>query len=189
MCRIGIVVGLGVVLVGCVYVQDMVLLDVVEVLIFVIFVVCDSELFYQFDFWVGDWIVMVGVGQFVGINLISVEENGCLLLEKWMFVNGGMGQSYNFYNLVIDKWCQVWVSQGVMIDYEGGLIDMGLMKLIGMIIYFVSVLIVDFIGEWMLNVDGMVIQYFEQYDVEKDEWVVWFIGQYMCCDDEVMVIN
>lgn len=189
MRRIGIVAGLGVALAGCVHAQDTAPPDAAEAPTPVISAACDSEPFHQFDFWVGDWTVTAGAGQFAGTNSISVEENGCLLLEKWTSVNGGTGQSYNFYNPATEKWRQVWVSQGAMIDYEGGLTDSGSMKLTGTITYPASALTADFTGEWTPNADGTVTQHFEQYDAEKDEWVVWFTGQYTRRDDEAMATN
>lgn len=140
--------------------------------------VCESEGFHAFDFWLGQWDVTAPNGQFAGTNSITREENGCLLLEKWSSASGGTGQSYNYYNPATEKWRQVWVSAGAMIDYEGGLTDTGSMKLVGTITYPSNAQTADFTGEWTPNEDGTVTQHFEQYNSETDEWAVWFTGIY-----------
>ena len=140
---------------------------------------CSSDAFHQFDFWIGDWTVSTPDGTYAGDNKITRQEQGCLLLEQWTSSNGSTGQSYNYYNPATEKWRQVWVSAGAMIDYEGGLTDTGSMKLQGKITYVATALTADFTGEWTPNADGTVTQHFEQYDAEKDEWVVWFTGIYI----------
>lgn len=139
---------------------------------------CSSEAFHQFDFWLGDWDVTTPDGAFAGNNEITSEEGGCLIVERWMSVNGGTGQSYNYFNPATEKWRQVWVSTGAMINYQGGLTETGSMKLDGVITYVASAQTADFTGEWTHNEDGTVTQHFEQYDAEKDEWVAWFTGVY-----------
>ena len=139
---------------------------------------CSGEAFHQFDFWVGDWTVTTPDGTYAGDNKITREEGGCLILERWTSANGGTGQSYNYYNPATEKWRQVWVSTGAMIDYEGGLTESGSMKLAGTITYVDSAQTADFTGEWTLEADGTVTQHFEQYNAETEEWVPWFTGTY-----------
>lgn len=139
---------------------------------------CGGEAFKQFDFWIGNWDVTTPDGNLAGENLITSEENGCLILERWQSANGGTGQSYNFYNPATEKWRQVWISQGGMIDYEGGLTESGSMKLEGTITYVATGLQAPFTGEWTPNEDGTVTQYFEQYDAETEQWNPWFSGLY-----------
>ena len=93
-------------------------------------------------------------------------------------VNGGTGQSYNYYDPARQKWRQVWVSSTAMIDYEGGLTETGSMKLEGTITYLANAQTAPFTGEWTLNENGTVRQYFEQYDAESDTWKPWFTGLY-----------
>ena len=119
---------------------------------------CNSEAFKQFDFWLGHWEVTTPDGTLAGENLITSEENGCLVLERWSSAGGGTGQSYNYYNPATEKWRQVWVSQGGMIDYEGGLTDTGTMKLTGTITYVATGQQAPFTGEWTPNEDGTVTQ-------------------------------
>jgi hypothetical protein len=140
---------------------------------------CSDAAFAQFDFWLGDWGVYAPDDTFAGNNQITREEGGCLILERWTSVNGGTGQSYNYYNPATEKWRQVWVSQGAQIDYEGGLTDAGSMKLIGTITYVANGQQADFTGEWTPNADGSVTQHFEQFNSETDAWDVWFTGRYV----------
>ncbi len=138
---------------------------------------CSEELFRQFDFWVGHWEVFATTGQKAGENIISIEENGCLLVERWRGESGITGQSYNYVDLATKKWRQVWVSAGATIDYEGGLNDDGAMFLEGEIAYPTGIT-ANFTGKWTVEEDGSVRQHFQQYDDEKEEWTDWFIGIY-----------
>ena len=139
---------------------------------------CSAAGYHQFDFWLGDWNVTDASGTQQGVNKIIREEKGCLLVERWTSAAGNTGQSYNYYNPVSDKWRQVWVSQGAIIDYEGGLTETGSMKLVGTISPQAGGEAAPFTGEWTLNEDGSVTQHFEQYNAEDDEWAVWFTGIY-----------
>ncbi|GAB5456401.1 MAG: hypothetical protein Hens2KO_26300 [Henriciella sp.] len=143
---------------------------------------CIQDAYKQFDFWLGTWEVTTPDGAVAGTNKITSEESGCLILETWRSATGGSGQSYNYYNPATEKWRQVWVSAGFIIDYEGGLTASGSMKLAGKITYTASSFEADFTGEWALNDDGTVTQHFEQYDAENDEWTTWFTGIYTRID-------
>lgn len=140
---------------------------------------CSSDEFKQFDFWLGDWDVTTPNGAFAGNNSITSEEGGCLVLETWTSANGTTGQSYNYYNPATEKWRQVWVSAGLLIDYEGGLTETGSMKLTGTATYISSGKEADFTGEWTPNKDGTVTQHFEQFDAAEQAWKPWFTGIYM----------
>lgn len=139
---------------------------------------CDDEAYKQFDFWVGTWDVFDTAGVKQGRNVITKEEGGCLVLEKWTSVSGSKGQSYNVYNPDTDTWRQLWVSNGTLIDYIGGLDEEGAMHLEGTITYHAGPLAAAFRGEWTPNEDGTVTQYFAQYDPETDLWQDWFTGIY-----------
>lgn len=132
---------------------------------------CGGEAFKQFDFWLGEWNVTTPDGTLAGENLITSEENGCLVLERWRSAGGGTGQSYNYFNPATEKWRQVWISQG-------GLTETGTMRLEGTITYVATGQQAPFTGEWTPNEDGTVTQYFEQYDAETDQWNPWFTGLY-----------
>jgi len=80
---------------------------------------CDRPEYRQFDFWVGDWEVTSG-GQAAGVNLVTLEEDGCLIHEHWKGAGGGTGQSFNFYDRADRHWHQVWVSSsGSVLDLVG----------------------------------------------------------------------
>lgn len=138
---------------------------------------CQEDVYRAFDFWLGTWDVTTPDGQPAGTNIISEQENGCLLLEEWTSVSGGTGQSYNFYDPGKKKWRQVWVSGGATIDYAGGLNDDGAMVLEGEISNRNGTTF-PFRGTWTLQDDGSVKQHFVQYNPETEEWADWFIGIY-----------
>ena len=142
---------------------------------------CQEEIYRAFDFWLGEWEVFGrnNEGELIkgGDNKISVQENGCLILEEWTDVRGGTGQSYNFYDPGMEKWRQVWVSGFGTIDYAGGLNDEGAMVLEGDIAYRAGTK-ARFRGTWTLEDDGSVTQYFQQYDADDEKWVDWFTGIY-----------
>ena len=83
--------------------------------------------FHDFDFWVGDWDVR-GTGQPpVGPparNTVTVEDNGCVVMEHWHAPNGSEGQSFNIYDRSYGVWRQTWVDNGGgQHDYRGALKD------------------------------------------------------------------
>lgn len=140
---------------------------------------CSGPLHEAFDFWVGDWEVRSPDGKLAGTNIISLEEAGCLLLERWTGVGGSTGQSYNFVDPSTRLWRQVWVSSGAVIDYSGGPAGEGSMRLEGTIHYQTSGAVHPFRGTWTLSPDGSVRQHFEQADPETGAWSDWFTGIYV----------
>lgn len=138
---------------------------------------CDGSAYDDFDFWLGTWDVTDASGTLQGRNAITKEENGCLVIERWTSVNGGTGQSYNYYDPTTEKWRQVWVSGGFTIDYEGGLEEDGTMRLEGEI-HLRNGASAPFRGIWTLLADGRIKQHFDQYDTEKEQWNAWFTGYY-----------
>lgn len=144
---------------------------------------CSAEAFRQFDFWLGNWDVTDTKGNLAGRNVITSEENGCLVLETWTSAKGGTGQSYNIYDPNAELWRQIWISPGFMIDYSGGLTATGSMRLVGEISYH-SGGTFPFSGEWSPLDDGTVRQHFEQYDAQSDAWQPWFTGIYTKVEGE-----
>ena len=138
---------------------------------------CEGAPYRDFDFWVGEWDVFTPDGKKAGENLITLEENECLILERWTSVSGGTGQSYNYYDLAAQNWRQVWVSAAATIDYTGGLNDAGAMALEGEIAYRNGTT-APFRGVWTALADGSVRQDFEQYNAATEEWAPWFTGVY-----------
>ena len=74
----------------------------------------------QLDFWLGDWVVKSPDGNVVGHNSITVADGDCAIHEHWTDVQGGEGQSFNFYNQTTRKWHQSWVDdQGQIAEFDG----------------------------------------------------------------------
>jgi len=140
---------------------------------------CTSPLHDDFDFWIGEWEVFAANGAKAGENSITRAEYGCLLVERWTDATGITGQSYNYLDPGTNKWRQLWVSGGAVIDYSGGLTDTGSMKLEGTIAYQAGGPAIPFTGEWTPNPDGTVTQHFEQFDPATGEWSDWFTGTYV----------
>jgi hypothetical protein len=71
---------------------------------------CTSAEYRQFDFWVGDWNVQMPNGQPAGHNLVTLEQDGCLLIEHWKSAAGGQtGTSFNYYDVRDKKWHQLYL--------------------------------------------------------------------------------
>jgi len=141
---------------------------------------CTDGIFRDFDFWVGEWDVFNPSGAKVGRNLISREENGCLLVERWAGASGSTGQSFTFVDRAAGMWRQVWVSAGLTLDIAGALNESGEMVLEGEAAFGgpAGAKISRFRGVWTKLDDGGVRQHFQQYDSETERWVDWFIGNY-----------
>ncbi len=138
---------------------------------------CTDEHFSDFDFWLGTWDVYTG-DTLAGRNVITKEEGGCLVLETWTSASGSTGQSYNYYDPAKDKWRQVWISRGIIIDYGGGLDDEGRMNLEGTITSNGDGQVAPFKGRWSPLEDGTIQQTFWTFDSETEEWNLWFDGNY-----------
>ena len=64
-------------------------------------------------------------------NTITLEDNGCVVMEHWTAPSGSEGQSFNLFDRSIGKWRQTWVDNlGGQHDYRGGLVN-GNMVLLG----------------------------------------------------------
>ncbi|MEO1042088.1 MAG: hypothetical protein AAFX52_07340 [Pseudomonadota bacterium] len=144
---------------------------------------CTDESYSDFDFWVGTWDVYVG-DSLAGRNVITKEETGCLVLETWNSASGGTGQSYNYFDPAQDVWRQVWISPGLLIDYQGGIDEEGRMALEGTLTSHASGTTAPFRGRWESLDDGTVQQTFWIYKTDDDAWTVWFDGNYQPADDE-----
>lgn len=71
---------------------------------------CRSPEYRQFDFWVGDWDVHAPNGPSVGHNRVTLEQDGCLLVEHWTAATGGeTGTSFNYYDVRDKKWHQLYL--------------------------------------------------------------------------------
>jgi tetratricopeptide (TPR) repeat protein len=74
----------------------------------------------QLDFWLGDWECRTPDGVLVGHNAITLADGDCAIHEHWTDVQGGEGQSFNFYNQTTQQWHQSWVDdQGEVAEFDG----------------------------------------------------------------------
>jgi hypothetical protein len=89
---------------------------------------CRSAEYRQFDFWVGDWDVRTPNGPSVGHNLVTLEQEGCLVVEHWTASSGGQtGTSFNYYDVRDKKWHQLYLDNsgnaGAFPAMAGNLVD------------------------------------------------------------------
>jgi hypothetical protein len=137
---------------------------------------CSGEAYRAFDFWLGRWDVHLEDGRLAGTNRIESAAQGCLIREAWTGQGGGQGFSMSFYDPAADRWRQVWVSGGSLIEIAGGLDDQS-MVLSGEITDRRTGDVRPFRGRWTPLPDGRVRQFFEEYQDDKG-WQSWFDGIY-----------
>jgi tetratricopeptide (TPR) repeat protein len=134
---------------------------------------CQTAEFRKFDFWVGDWDVHTPAGQKAGDNLVSREQDGCLLVEHWKSARGiESGTSFNYFDIRDKKWHQIYFDNsgnaGAYPPMSGNLVDNKM------------VLISDekespvFRWTWYVLSPGKVRQMAEQSDDQQKTWrIVW----------------
>lgn len=80
----------------------------------------------DFDFWIGDWDVRPTGAAPAGPparNTVTLENNGCTLVEHWVAPGGSEGQSFNLFDRSLGMWRQTWVDNvGGQHDYRGKLV-------------------------------------------------------------------
>jgi hypothetical protein len=70
---------------------------------------CSAPEYRKFDFWIGDWDVFAN-DKPAGHNLVTREQDGCLLVEHWTSAAGGItGTSFNYYDVRDRKWHQLYL--------------------------------------------------------------------------------
>jgi tetratricopeptide (TPR) repeat protein len=81
----------------------------------------------QFDFWLGSWDVYQTANPSVkaGVNVISRQSGGCVLLESWESQGAHSGVSINYFDPANGKWKQKWAGSGQDITefYDGAYAD------------------------------------------------------------------
>jgi hypothetical protein len=138
---------------------------------------CPGAAFRQFDFWVGEWEVRNAQDEPVGRNTITLEQNGCVLIERWTSARGGTGLSMNHYDPLAQAWRQHWVGLGIMLEMRGGLTD-GAMVLEGPLQYVAENRVTMLRGVWTPLPDGRVRQHFKESSDGGKTWTDWFDGYY-----------
>lgn len=132
----------------------------------------------DFDFWVGDWDVMIA-GQKRAENRITREMNGCIIRERYSNQFGYQGESINYFDPESGKWKQNWVdSRGGVVRYEGGLREEGVMVMEG------ANTSVDGSTQlarvtWTRLPDGRVRHVIEQSGDGGRTWSTYFDGTYV----------
>ena len=134
----------------------------------------DTAPYRDFDFWVGTWETADAAGNPVGVNVVTKEEGGCLLVETWTGLSGDTGRSLNFVDPATGLWHQIWMSKDLFIDYSGGLTEEGIVRLEGTIVYNGSGARFPYLGTMAMNEDGTLTRDFKEYDAETDTWQPWF---------------
>jgi tetratricopeptide (TPR) repeat protein len=134
---------------------------------------CQTAEFRKFDFWIGDWAVHNPAGQKVGDNLVTREQDGCLLVEHWKSGRGiESGTSFNYFDIRDKKWHQLYLDNsgnaGAFPPLAGDLIDNKMV-----LISDVKVSPV-FRWTWYVLSPGKVRQMAEQSDDQQKTWrIVW----------------
>jgi hypothetical protein len=139
--------------------------------------VCTHASFREFDFWAGAWRVADGDGKPAGVNEITLEQGGCVLVEHWRGARGGTGQSLNYFDPVTGLWKQRWVGLGLILEMQGGLRD-GAMVLEGPLHDVRANRTTLLRGTWSQLADGRVRQLFVESADQGKTWTPWFDGYY-----------
>ena len=64
----------------------------------------------HFDFWIGDWDVLAPDGRRAGRNVVTLEQDGFLLVEHWVAVGGReTGTSFNYFDRRDGCWHQLYL--------------------------------------------------------------------------------
>ena len=74
---------------------------------------------HLFDFWIGEWDVTTPQGQPAGKSSVQQILSQCVIFENWTDRQGGLGKSFNAYNVDYDMWQQFWTDQyGRVTEYR-----------------------------------------------------------------------
>jgi hypothetical protein len=108
---------------------------------------------------------------------VTIEQAGCLVVERWRSAGGGSGTSFNYYDPVAQAWKQRWVGLGLILEMQGGLRD-GAMILEGPLHYVRDNRTTRLRGTWTALPDGRVRQLFVESTDQGKTWTTWFDGYY-----------
>jgi hypothetical protein len=138
---------------------------------------CAEGPYRHFDFWVGEWDVRDAQGTLAGVNRVSSEQDGCVIVERWSSASGGTGQSLNYYDPAAGKWKQLWIGLGLLLHMEGGLRD-GSMRLEGPLQYLAEGRTTLLRGTWTPLPEQRMHHHFEESQDGGATWATWFDGYY-----------
>lgn len=138
---------------------------------------CKDELSRQFDFWVGDWTVIMN-GKVAGENRIEKILDGCALLENWSGASGHRGKSLNFYDRERGVWHQTWIDhQGMALGLDGKFAD-GKMTLTGKKPNQLNAVITTHRITWTPSPSGELRQVWDTSTDDGKTWQEQFNGTY-----------
>jgi len=139
---------------------------------------CCDDIHKQFNFWVGEWIVLDSLGEKVGDSQISQIEDNCIILEHWKGVKGGTGSSFNYYDQSDSAWNQLWIdNSGNILKLKGHgetdkmVLKSELQKGTRIDWYYNQI-------TWSSNEDGTVTQLWEILDKYGNSLQTLFLGIY-----------
>jgi hypothetical protein len=138
---------------------------------------CSDARHREFDFWAGNWRVHGANQVLAGESAVTIEEGGCVLVERWRSAKGGTGQSLNYFDPVAGKWKQRWVGLGLILEMQGGMQGSS-MVLEGPLHYVQPQRTTLLRGTWSLLPDGRVRQHFVESADAGKTWAEWFDGYY-----------
>ena len=138
---------------------------------------CADGPYRQFDFWIGHWDVRDAEGKTAGVNRITSEQDGCVIVERWSSAQGGTGQSLNYYDPAAKKWKQLWVGLGLLLHMEGEWRE-GRMVLEGPLQYLADGRVTTLRGTWTPLPGGGLRHQFEESEDGGKTWTAWFDGTY-----------
>lgn len=92
---------------------------------------CTSAESRQFDFWLGEWDVSPGQSSvIVAESVITLHDQGCVILENWRPFRDAHGHSINAYDAANQSWRQTWVdASGTITQYVGARDAEGVIRL------------------------------------------------------------
>jgi hypothetical protein len=94
---------------------------------------CTSPESRQMDFWLGEWLLSptsAGANTVLGVNTITLHNQGCVIIETWRPFTGAHGMSINIYDPVTQHWHQTYAGAGGRrTAYEGAMDSDGVMRL------------------------------------------------------------
>ncbi|MEL6988543.1 MAG: hypothetical protein AAGK97_12025 [Bacteroidota bacterium] len=139
---------------------------------------CCSEQQRQFDFWLGEWETYTG-DKLAGKNSITLIQDSCILVENWTSSNGTYtGTSYNFYDLQLKQWRQLWIdNNGNHIESKGAYKDGAMVLKSAPTMNPQGKLVINKIT-WFKNEDGTVRQLWEVSNDKEASWKPVFDGLY-----------
>ena len=91
---------------------------------------CSSPAQRELDFWLGEWDVRDG-NETVATSRIERAEQGCVVRETYVQMDGYSGTSLTFHDPVLKRWRQTWVDSTGSVGEFIGAFSEGAMRFTG----------------------------------------------------------